>query len=141
MDTFRLRRSVLENARRSGPKPVRVESVWVESFVNRDFVPGVVPHQQGRVLSSKGVGASGAPAEAVPGLYVVGWLKRGPTGIIGTNSIDAEETVSEPAKPVGVLLFEVPWRDGGLLLGDGRCVQLIAYFTLDPSPTFVVVET
>jgi hypothetical protein len=28
-----------------------------------------------------------------PGLFVVGWLKRGPTGIIGTNLIDADETV------------------------------------------------
>ena len=27
------------------------------------------------------------------GLYVCGWLKRGPTGIIGTNLIDAEETI------------------------------------------------
>lgn len=28
------------------------------------------------------------------GLYVVGWLKRGPTGIVGTNLHCAEETVS-----------------------------------------------
>ena len=26
--------------------------------------------------------------------YVVGWIKRGPTGIIGTNKKDAQETVS-----------------------------------------------
>ena len=32
-------------------------------------------------------------SEAVPGLYVCGWAKRGPTGIIGTNSLDADETV------------------------------------------------
>ena len=30
----------------------------------------------------------------MPGLYVCGWLKRGPTGIIGTNLADAEETVA-----------------------------------------------
>jgi adrenodoxin-NADP+ reductase len=28
------------------------------------------------------------------GVYVVGWLKRGPTGIVGTNLYCAEETVS-----------------------------------------------
>lgn len=28
------------------------------------------------------------------GLYVCGWLKRGPTGIIATNLYCAEETVS-----------------------------------------------
>jgi ferredoxin--NADP+ reductase len=29
----------------------------------------------------------------VPGLYVTGWIKRGPTGIIGTNRADSVETV------------------------------------------------
>ena len=38
------------------------------------------------------VTASGAQ---LPGDYVVGWIKRGPTGIIGTNKRDAQETVDE----------------------------------------------
>ena len=29
----------------------------------------------------------------MPGEYVVGWIKRGPTGVIGTNKKDAQETV------------------------------------------------
>jgi ferredoxin--NADP+ reductase len=29
----------------------------------------------------------------VPGLYSVGWIKRGPSGVIGTNKKDAQETV------------------------------------------------
>jgi ferredoxin--NADP+ reductase len=29
----------------------------------------------------------------MPGLYVAGWAKRGPTGVIGTNKHDARETV------------------------------------------------
>jgi ferredoxin--NADP+ reductase len=45
----------------------------------------VVPNAAGRVL-----GADGAP---LPGEYVAGWLKRGPTGVIGTNKSDAAETV------------------------------------------------
>ena len=45
----------------------------------------VVPNDQGRVL-----GKDGAP---LPGEYVAGWLKRGPTGVIGTNKSDAAETV------------------------------------------------
>jgi ferredoxin--NADP+ reductase len=45
----------------------------------------VVPNAQGRVL-----GKDGAP---LPGEYVAGWLKRGPTGVIGTNKSDAAETV------------------------------------------------
>ena len=29
-----------------------------------------------------------------PGLYCAGWLKRGPSGIVGTNIPDARETVA-----------------------------------------------
>jgi ferredoxin--NADP+ reductase len=45
----------------------------------------VVPNLDGRVL-----GPDGAP---LPGEYVAGWLKRGPTGVIGTNKSDAAQTV------------------------------------------------
>jgi ferredoxin--NADP+ reductase len=31
----------------------------------------------------------------VIGAYVVGWIKRGPTGVIGTNKGDAKETVEQ----------------------------------------------
>ena len=44
-----------------------------------------VPNDGGRVL-----GADGAP---LPGVYCAGWIKRGPTGVIGTNKKDATETV------------------------------------------------
>jgi len=44
-----------------------------------------VPNAGGRVLGSDG--------EPLPGEYVAGWLKRGPTGVIGTNKADAAETV------------------------------------------------
>ena len=33
-------------------------------------------------------------ASPVPGEYVAGWIKRGPTGVIGTNKHDANETVA-----------------------------------------------
>lgn len=45
----------------------------------------VVPNDGGRVLQE------GRP---VPGEYVAGWIKRGPTGIIGTNKKDASATVA-----------------------------------------------
>jgi ferredoxin/flavodoxin---NADP+ reductase len=47
---------------------------------------GLIPNEGGRVLDL----SSGAP---LPGEYVVGWIKRGPTGVIGTNKKDAQETV------------------------------------------------
>lgn len=45
---------------------------------------GVIPNRCGRVL-----GPDEAP---VPGLYATGWIKRGPTGLIGTNKACAKET-------------------------------------------------
>jgi ferredoxin--NADP+ reductase len=44
-----------------------------------------VPNASGRVLAPDG--------EPLPGEYVAGWLKRGPTGVIGTNKADAAQTV------------------------------------------------
>jgi ferredoxin/flavodoxin---NADP+ reductase len=44
-----------------------------------------VPNVEGRVLGPDG--------QALAGEYVAGWLKRGPTGVIGTNKSDAAETV------------------------------------------------
>jgi ferredoxin--NADP+ reductase len=50
-----------------------------------DAERGVVPHRAGRVLRE---------GMHVPGEYVAGWIKRGPTGVIGTNRPDAKETVT-----------------------------------------------
>lgn len=49
-----------------------------------DPVSGTVPHETGRVLENGAV---------LPGLYVAGWVKRGPIGVIGNNKADAVETV------------------------------------------------
>lgn len=48
---------------------------------------GIIPNRQGRVLCEQD------GEEALPGLYVVGWIKRGPSGVIGTNKPDSVETV------------------------------------------------
>lgn len=49
----------------------------------------VVPNRGGRVVAS-----AESDAAPVPGLYCTGWVKRGPTGIINTNIVDARETVA-----------------------------------------------
>lgn len=48
-----------------------------------DSATATVPHTEGRVVRD------GAP---VPGEYVAGWIKRGPTGVIGTNRPCAKQT-------------------------------------------------
>ncbi|HJY85120.1 MAG TPA: FAD-dependent oxidoreductase [Candidatus Binatia bacterium] len=47
---------------------------------------GIIPNRDGRVLDP----TTNAP---VPRLYVAGWIKRGPSGVIGTNKPDAAATV------------------------------------------------
>jgi ferredoxin--NADP+ reductase len=47
---------------------------------------GVIPHVAGRVQRN---------GSTATGEYVVGWIKRGPTGVIGTNKGDAKETVEQ----------------------------------------------
>ena len=42
---------------------------------------GVIPNAEGRVLGENG--------EPIAGLYCAGWIKRGPSGVIGTNKKDA----------------------------------------------------
>jgi ferredoxin--NADP+ reductase len=48
---------------------------------------GVIPNDRGRVLDSD-------TNEPVVGQYTAGWIKRGPSGIIGTNKPDALETIN-----------------------------------------------
>ena len=47
---------------------------------------GLIPNDRGRITETPDGGA-------LTGLYVSGWIKRGPTGVIGTNKPDAVETV------------------------------------------------
>jgi ferredoxin--NADP+ reductase len=47
---------------------------------------GTIRNEGGRVLADEG--------EPIPRVYCAGWIKRGPTGIIGTNKKDAMETVA-----------------------------------------------
>ncbi|MBA2490313.1 MAG: NADP oxidoreductase [Gammaproteobacteria bacterium] len=46
---------------------------------------GVLPNVDGRITDAQG--------KVLPGLYCAGWIKRGPSGIIGTNRADSVATV------------------------------------------------
>jgi ferredoxin--NADP+ reductase len=56
---------------------------------------GTVPHLAGRVLRDGVIS---------PGEYVAGWIKRGPTGVIGTNRPCAKETVTSLLEDAPVLV-------------------------------------
>ena len=50
---------------------------------------GIIPNEEGRVCISE------TGDEVLPNTYVVGWAKRGPTGLVGTNRGDAKDTVEK----------------------------------------------
>jgi ferredoxin/flavodoxin---NADP+ reductase len=51
---------------------------------------GVIPNEAGRVTHVDS-------GEQAAGHYAVGWIKRGPSGVIGTNKKDAQDTVDSLA--------------------------------------------
>ena len=56
-------------------------------------IPGVPFHEQWGIIYNE-AGRVTDDGKVVPGLYTAGWIKRGPSGVIGTNKPDAVETVT-----------------------------------------------
>ena len=54
---------------------------------------GLIRNEGGRVLGDDG--------EPLPGEYVTGWIKRGPSGVIGTNKKDSQDTVARVLEDAG----------------------------------------
>lgn len=58
-------------------------------------LPGVPFHERwGVILNEKGRILDPETQQPVTGLYAAGWIKRGPSGVIGTNKADALDTVA-----------------------------------------------
>lgn len=85
---------------------------------------GIIPNEKGRVLREH------EGAEALPGLYVVGWIKRGPSGVIGTNKPDAVETVTmllEDLNAGQLWRPDAPAPDAVDALLDGRGLRYVSF--------------
>jgi len=85
---------------------------------------GTIPHILGRVLT---VHNSDTPHI---GNYVVGWIKRGPSGIIGTNkpdSIETAESLLADFRAGQVLSPKNPSREAVESLLKGRGVRVVTY--------------
>jgi len=66
---------------------------------------------------------------ALPGMYVAGWIKRGPTGVIGTNKTDAQETVNHMAEDArsGVVFEGAKSAEAIVALLKSRKLDVITY--------------
>jgi ferredoxin--NADP+ reductase len=81
---------------------------------------GVIPNEAGRVLDG--------PGSPAVGIYVAGWIKRGPSGVIGTNKPDSAETV-------GAMLADV--ARGEHLEPSAASADAAAAFVLSRQPLAV----
>ncbi|MDH3317269.1 MAG: NADP oxidoreductase, partial [Gammaproteobacteria bacterium] len=80
---------------------------------------GVFPNREGRIVDGEA---------AVPGLYATGWIKRGPTGIIGTNRADSVATVKSLLEDLPNLgATKKPGADGLKDLFKNRGVRVVSY--------------
>jgi ferredoxin--NADP+ reductase len=87
----------------------------------------VLPNDRGRVLDLD-------TGEHVRGVYAVGWIKRGPTGILGTNKRDAEETVRALVEDLHAGRLNEPQERAGveeLLAGRGDVVTVRGWRAID----------
>ncbi len=97
----------------------------------------VIPNEAGRVLEA---------GQPVPGMYVAGWIKRGPSGVIGTNKADAMETVAAlledaevgrlqaPSLPDPAAVTQLLEANGADLFTAGEWRQLDAAEVADGEP-------
>jgi ferredoxin--NADP+ reductase len=84
-----------------------------------DDASGTIPNVAGRVVEAVG-------GAVVPGEYVVGWAKRGPSGVIGTNKPDSVATVQSMIADLDTLAGAPSSADIADLLRD-RGVNYVSY--------------
>ena len=82
---------------------------------------GVIPNTDGRIVD--------ANKAIVPGLYVTGWIKRGPSGIIGTNRADSVATCNSLLADLAQLDTGTPKAGAAAIypLLNNRNVPLVNY--------------
>ena len=124
-------------------RPVATEEIWEEKAdlcfkaigyrgtpiegVPFDDGWGIIPNEEGRVQESR----DGTLCQAE---YVVGWAKRGPSGLIGTNGPDSKATVLKLVEDhqAGRLTAKgVPDIEGILTAKGGRPVSFEEWKALD----------
>ena len=77
-----------------------------------DAARGLIRNDGGRVCDEEGVPHRGE--------YAVGWIKRGPSGVIGTNKKDAADTVAKIVADAEAGVLEAPRPDAD------ECAQWLA---------------
>jgi len=80
---------------------------------------GIFPNNEGRITDGD---------QVVSGLYTAGWIKRGPSGVVGTNKPDSDETVARLLEDVDKLTpCEVPDTKAVLDLLARKGVRVVSF--------------
>ena len=81
---------------------------------------GIVPNVDGRVVEQ-------VDGDVRPGHYCAGWCKRGPTGLIGTNSLDAKATVQAMLEDQASGVAQTPSEGDVTALLSERAVDAVTW--------------
>ncbi len=81
---------------------------------------GTIPNEDGRILTEHG-------GDVVTGLYTAGWIKRGPSGIIGTNRACAVESVEMLLEDTNKFASDKPGREALYAILDESNTNYINY--------------
>ena len=106
--TARWRRGRPASARRSSAASCCARSATRASRSRRfpfDERRGTIPNVAGRVVDGE---------HHVTGEYVTGWIRRGPSGVIGTNKKDGQEAASSLLEDAEAGLLNEPVNDGDI---------------------------
>lgn len=93
-------------------------------------IPGVPFDERRSTISNEGGRVTDPQTGAVvPGVYTAGWIKRGPSGVIGTNKKDAQETVDLLLEDLaaGALPTATGGEDALAALLAGRDAEVVDY--------------
>jgi ferredoxin--NADP+ reductase len=74
-------------------------------------VAGISFDEQRGLIRNQGGRVTGADGTQHRGEYVAGWIKRGPSGVIGTNKKDAQDTVDKILEDAAAGLLNDPVAD------------------------------
>ncbi|HOV33160.1 MAG TPA: FAD-dependent oxidoreductase [Candidatus Hydrogenedens sp.] len=87
-----------------------------------DETTGIIPNKNGRVVEDEEHGS------IIPGLYVTGWIKRGPIGLIGHNKKDSLETVKNLLEDLPKLKpYQHPSREDLIHFLKSKSINFITY--------------
>jgi ferredoxin/flavodoxin---NADP+ reductase len=93
-------------------------------------LPGVPFDDRRGLIRNYGGRVTGDDGQPLPGEYVVGWIKRGPSGVIGTNKKDATDTIVKLVEDAEVSRLNEPVatdREGTEAWLRGRVPGLVTW--------------